>query len=106
VVAAAAEHGGAIPVVPLPRLSLHDGSLAPADLVGVQTPQAFAATTLLGAYRQAHADGFSGTDTASCLERYGDLAVLGVPGEPANLKITFPEDVTLAEELLSGVRRG
>ena len=41
VIDAAAEHGGAIPVVPTPRLSHRDGSVAPAGLVGVQTPQAF-----------------------------------------------------------------
>ena len=102
VVAAAAEHGGAIPVVPTPRLSRLDGSLAPDGLVGVQTPQAFRAADLLAAYRSADAEGFTGTDTAACLERYGDVDVVGVPGDPTNLKITFPEDVALAEELLRG----
>jgi 2-C-methyl-D-erythritol 4-phosphate cytidylyltransferase len=111
VLAAAAEHGGAIPVVPAPRLSRRDGSLAPAGLVGVQTPQAFRAEELLAAYRRADADGFTGTDTASCLEHSvdrggGDLTIVGVPGDPANLKVTFPEDVRLAEELISGARRG
>ena len=111
VVAAAAEHGGAIPVVPSPRLSLRDGSLAPAGLVGVQTPQAFRAEELLAAYRAADADGFTGTDTASCLEHSGaqgagDLSVVAVPGDPANVKITFPEDLRLAEELFSRAQPG
>ena len=106
VIAAAAEHGGAIPVVSSPRLSRRDGSLAPAALVGVQTPQAFRAPELLAAYRAADADGFTGTDTASCLERYAGVAVVGVPGDPGNLKVTFPEDLTLAEELLSAAKRG
>jgi 2-C-methyl-D-erythritol 4-phosphate cytidylyltransferase len=70
----------------------------------VQTPQAFRARELLAAYRQAAVDGFVGTDTAACLERYTDLAVVGVPSSPTNLKITFPEDVTLAEALLSRSR--
>jgi 2-C-methyl-D-erythritol 4-phosphate cytidylyltransferase len=100
VIAAAAEHGGALPVVPTPRLSRRDGTLAGRDLVGVQTPQAFAARELLGAYRQAAADGFVGTDTAACLERYTEVSVVGVPSTAANLKVTFPEDVTVAEELL------
>ena len=38
-------------------------------------------------------------------ERYTDLVVHGVPGTPANLKITFPEDLLLAAELLSGAGR-
>ncbi len=101
VIDAAAEHGGAIPVVAGPRLSRRDGSLAPAGLVGVQTPQAFAARELLAAYRQAEEDGYAGTDTAACLERYADLAVVGVPSTAANLKVTFPEDVALAEALLA-----
>jgi 2-C-methyl-D-erythritol 4-phosphate cytidylyltransferase len=100
VIDTAAEHGGAIPVVPVPRLSRRDGSLAPRGLVGVQTPQAFRARELLGAYRRADAEGFVGTDTAACLERYTDLAVYGVPSTSANLKVTFPEDVELAERLL------
>ena len=100
VIAAASEHGGAIPVVEVPQLSRGDGSLAPAGLVGVQTPQAFRAGDLLAAYRRADADGFVGTDTAACLERYADVAIVGVPSTSANLKVTFPEDLGLAEALL------
>lgn len=101
VIAAAAEHGGAIPVVPSPRLTHRDGGLAVPGLAGVQTPQAFRAAELLEAYRRADADGFVGTDTASCLERYGDVTLVGVPSTAANLKVTFAEDVALAETLLS-----
>lgn len=96
----AAAHGAAVPAVGAPGLSLLDGSPAPADLVGVQTPQAFRAAPLLAAYDSAAADGFTGTDTAACLERYSDLRVHAVPGEAANLKVTFPEDLALAEELI------
>lgn len=98
-IAAAREHGGAIPVVPLAQLLTTDLAPAPGPLVGVQTPQAFRATDLLAAYRRAEADGFDGTDTAACLERYADLAIAAVPSTPLNLKITFPEDVALAGRL-------
>lgn len=97
----AAEHGGAIPVVRKPRLSQRDGTVATAGLVAVQTPQAFGARELLGAYRQADRDGFVGTDTAACLERYTDIVVTGVPSTAANLKVTFAEDIALAEALLT-----
>jgi 2-C-methyl-D-erythritol 4-phosphate cytidylyltransferase len=101
VIDAAAEHGGAIPVVEYPQLSHTDGSLAPRGLVGVQTPQAFRARDLLDAHRQAQADGFVGTDTASCLERYTDVSIAGVASTTANLKVTFAEDIGLAEALLT-----
>ncbi len=97
----AAEHGAAIPVAAVPRLSHRDGMRAQAGLVGVQTPQAFRAQELLDAYRRADREGFVGTDTASCLARYGSSVVHGVPSTAANLKVTFPEDVALAERLLS-----
>ena len=83
------------------RLSHRSGSIAPAGLVAVQTPQAFRAGALLDAYRRAHADGFVGTDTAACLERYAEVTVVGVPSTAVNLKVTFPEDLDLAERLLS-----
>ena len=40
---------------------------------------------------------FKGTDTASC--QYADVSIAGVEAPATNLKITFPEDVTLAERL-------
>jgi 2-C-methyl-D-erythritol 4-phosphate cytidylyltransferase len=96
---AARDHGGALPVVPLTQVISTDGAPVPRDLVAVQTPQAFRADALLAAYRAADADGFEGTDTASCLERYGDLRIAAVPSTSGNLKITFPDDVSLAARL-------
>jgi 2-C-methyl-D-erythritol 4-phosphate cytidylyltransferase len=96
---AAREHGGAIPVVRLEGLLSVDGDLA-GELDGVQTPQAFRAIDLLAAYDRAEADGFDGTDTAASFARATDLPIVAVPGTPRNLKITFPEDLSLAERLL------
>ena len=42
--------------------------------------------------------GFEGVDTAETIERYSDLRVVVVPGDPRNLKITFVEDLYTAEE--------
>ena len=104
VIDTAAARGTAVPSVPAPGLSNRDGSRAPSGLVAVQTPQAFAARLLLDAYDAADADGFVGTDTAACLERYADTAITPVPGERRNLKITFAEDLLLAKELLDLIR--
>jgi 2-C-methyl-D-erythritol 4-phosphate cytidylyltransferase len=96
VIAAARERGGALPVTPLTEVLPADGR----ELVAVQTPQAFAARPLLEAYRRADAEGFEGTDTASCLERYApDVPVAAVRGSVRNLKVTYPEDVELADRL-------
>ena len=101
VIAAAAEHGGAIPVRHQQHLTAASGTdRPPSRVVAVQTPQAFLAGPLLEAYSRAERDHFVGTDTASCMERYTDLPVWCVPGDGGNVKITFPEDLFLAERLL------
>ncbi|WP_372729235.1 2-C-methyl-D-erythritol 4-phosphate cytidylyltransferase [Nocardioides sp.] len=97
--AAAAEHGGAIPVVELAGLMRRSAEAVTRALAGVQTPQAFRAPELLTAYGQASQDGFEGTDTAATLERYTDVAIAAIPSGPGNLKITFPEDLRLATHL-------
>ena len=97
---AALEHGGALPARPQPGLVTRDGRRHVTGLVGVQTPQAFRAGPLLEAYVRAGADGFTGTDTASCVAAYSDLQVRGVPAPATNLKVTFAEDLALAERLL------
>ncbi len=99
-IAAAREHGGAVPVVELPGLLGRDLHPVADHLAGVQTPQAFRAVPLLEAHRRAAADGYESTDTAACFERYADLPVVAVHGGAANLKVTFPEDLAVAEQLL------
>jgi 2-C-methyl-D-erythritol 4-phosphate cytidylyltransferase len=99
VVSTAREVGGAIPVVPVTHLLRLDHRLVTEQVGGVQTPQAFRAPDVLAAYRAASADGFEGTDTSACVCAYRDVEVAAVAGSPLNLKVTFPEDVALAEEL-------
>jgi 2-C-methyl-D-erythritol 4-phosphate cytidylyltransferase len=101
-VRAALEHGGGVPARAQPGLVTLDGRRHVTGLVGVQTPQAFRARPLTQAYARAARDGFVGTDTASCVAAYTDLRVHGVPAPATNLKITFPEDLVVAERLLRG----
>lgn len=102
VIRAARAEGGAIPVREQPDLTAIDGAADPAErLVAVQTPQAFEAAPLLAAYRRADEESFVGTDTASCIEKYADVPVACVAGTAGNIKITFPEDLFLAERLLA-----
>lgn len=107
VLRAAREHGGA-----LPGVRAHD-IVAVADdghtlagrvceaVVRAQTPQGFRARPLLAAYEQAAREGFLGTDTASCMERFSGLPVHWVPGDRHNFKITYPHDLVIAEQVLA-----
>jgi len=100
-IAAARAHGGALPVLDLPGLLRRDLRPVARGVAGVQTPQAFRAVPLLEAHRRAAEGGYESTDTAACFERYTDLPVVAVPSGATNLKVTFPEDLEVAERLLS-----
>jgi 2-C-methyl-D-erythritol 4-phosphate cytidylyltransferase len=112
VVAALAERPdarGAVPVItPADTVKrVRDGAvvetLARADLVLAQTPQAFDAEALRAAHARAEEVGLEATDDAMLLEAAG-YTVVTVPGEPGNFKITTRDDVARAEHLLA--RRG
>jgi 2-C-methyl-D-erythritol 4-phosphate cytidylyltransferase len=64
-----------------------------------QTPQAFLRKVLLECHFRARSEGFFATDDAMLLERYG-YRVGVVMGEPTNIKITYPEDLALAQRLI------
>ncbi len=66
----------------------------------MQTPQSFRYDLILRAHEQARAEGFSGTDDASLVERLG-IPVRVISGSRFNMKITTPEDLILAEALLN-----
>ena len=105
VVAAAREHGAALLAVRVrDTLKRVRGggvveTLLRDECWAAQTPQVFRRDWLAEALAKAEADGFLGTDDAQLVERLG-LPVRVVEGDPANLKITFPEDLVLAEARL------
>jgi 2-C-methyl-D-erythritol 4-phosphate cytidylyltransferase len=107
VLRATRDFGGAIPGLPREDLiEVADNGVdvlgpAPSRVVAVQTPQGFLAAPLLAAYEQAALDGFVGTDTASCVAAYTDIAVHCVDGDERNIKITYPHDLPLAEGVLA-----
>jgi 2-C-methyl-D-erythritol 4-phosphate cytidylyltransferase len=72
------------------------GLVARDDLVAVQTPQGFRASSL----RSAHVGEPEATDDASLVEAAGGKVVL-VDGWPGNLKITHALDLTVAGALLA-----
>jgi 2-C-methyl-D-erythritol 4-phosphate cytidylyltransferase len=64
----------------------------------VQTPQTFQSTLLKKAYKQPYTDKF--TDDASVVEQSG-VAITLIAGDHSNIKITFPEDIAIAEALIN-----
>ena len=80
---------GAVIIATLPR----------ERVVLAQTPQGFRYHVLKKAFDEATADGFSGTDEASLVERSGHQVAV-VMGSPRNIKITTPADLELAEYYL------
>ena len=72
------------------------------ELRAVQTPQAFRAEALRRAYADAAGDIAAATDCAQLVERTGGRVVV-VDGEPANAKVTGPDDLARAETRIAGL---
>jgi 2-C-methyl-D-erythritol 4-phosphate cytidylyltransferase len=95
--------GSAIPALPVTDsmrvLSARGSQPINRDMLrSIQTPQTFRGNVLLPAYQQEYIPSF--TDEATVVEHYGNEVSL-VPGERNNIKITTPEDLTIAAMLLS-----
>ena len=98
-----------IPVIPMVDTltvldTAPDGTLQDAGetvdrsrIFGAQTPQLFLSEDLKAAYSQGYDLSF--TDDASVARRYG-IPLSYIAGERFNLKLTTPEDLTLAEAIL------
>jgi 2-C-methyl-D-erythritol 4-phosphate cytidylyltransferase len=68
----------------------------------IQTPQAFEAKLLKKAFDMAYKNEKTDFTDESSLVHFFDLAeVLLLPGNPENIKITYPEDLRYAEFLLN-----
>ena len=108
----AREHPAVIPVLPVTDTlkvleKKADGTLVAAPEVvdrsriyGAQTPQIFHSELLKKAYTQGFDTLF--TDDASVARKYG-IPLTFAEGERLNIKITTPEDLVLAQAILSQV---
>lgn len=97
----------AVPAVDTPKRVYGgrvEATLDRASIWLAQTPQVIRRDLLLRALAAAAADGFTGTDDVSLVERLGQPVEV-VAGAPDNLKITHPGDLPLAEALLDLQRR-
>lgn len=100
----AVDFGSAIPVVPVRdslRIINQNGQNAILDretVRVVQTPQTFRSALIKSAFQQEYQPIF--TDEASVLEYSGESVSL-INGEEVNIKVTYPEDLILAENIIS-----
>ncbi|MFC2160311.1 2-C-methyl-D-erythritol 4-phosphate cytidylyltransferase [Acidobacteriota bacterium] len=98
-------HGAAIPVLPVSdTIKKIDGdrvsqTLDRKDLYRTQTPQGFSCEILRRALEGNMKNREMYTDEAALVENLGQEVFI-VPGDPSNLKITFPEDLKIAEALI------
>ncbi|HKW76288.1 MAG TPA: 2-C-methyl-D-erythritol 4-phosphate cytidylyltransferase [Terriglobales bacterium] len=108
------KHGGAIAGLPATDTikqveRVAEGAIITSTIprervVQAQTPQGFRYELIKRAFDSASADGFTGTDEASLVERLGE-SVWVVMGSARNIKITTPADMELAEFLLAQAQR-
>jgi 2-C-methyl-D-erythritol 4-phosphate cytidylyltransferase len=93
----------AMPVKDTIKVSNPDGTVLKTldreSLWQIQTPQTFRVNVIKEAYYRAAEDGYVGTDDASLVERLG-VKVHILPGSYTNIKITTPEDLSLANLFL------
>lgn len=100
----AEKDGSAIPVIPCSdsvRWVEENGNhpLDRSHIRLVQTPQAFLSRIILPAFSAEYLPSF--TDEATVVEHMGEVVNL-IEGDSGNIKVTRPEDLVLAEALLSG----
>jgi 2-C-methyl-D-erythritol 4-phosphate cytidylyltransferase len=105
VLAAAMESGAAFPALaPRDAVKRVEGnrlveSIDRSRIVLAQTPQAFSYELLARAHREAADAGLVGDDDAQLVAATGHLVTV-VEGEPANIKLTTPEDLAVVEALI------
>jgi 2-C-methyl-D-erythritol 4-phosphate cytidylyltransferase len=107
VFAACREHGAAALAEPvrdtLKRVSEEgfiNDSVARDQMYALQTPQIFARTLLERAYEAVFAQSLTVTDETSALHHIGQKVAI-VSNDDLNFKITFPNDLALAEFILA-----
>lgn len=106
VVAAAREHGAALPVLPVPdTIHIVEGDAIQStpdrrNLFAAQTPQAFRIDVLRDVVARAVKERADATDEAGLAAKYG-YTVRAVPGDSMNFKITRPEDLVMAERVMA-----
>ena len=110
--AAALKFGAAVPALEPVETQKEIGAgrkiarhLKRSDLAAVQTPQAFLFPQILEYHKkasQAKDRAAAFTDDTEIWDRYSDKKTRVIPGEPANIKITYPKDLNGVQNKKAG----
>lgn len=98
-------HDAVVPAVPVTDTLIRDvdagvdAILDRVHIAGVQTPQGFRLDLIRRAHAQARDRGFKSSDDGSLVLALGGK-VATVPGERTNLKVTFRDDLVIAEAII------
>jgi 2-C-methyl-D-erythritol 4-phosphate cytidylyltransferase len=109
VIDALGAHDAVVPAVPVTDTLIRevdsgvDAIMDRAHIAGVQTPQGFRLDLVRRAHKVARERGFKSSDDGSLVLALGEN-VATVPGERTNLKVTFRDDVVIAEAILRNGR--
>lgn len=99
------KHDAVIPTVAATDTLVHvrDGRVESvvdrASIARVQTPQGFRLDLIAKAHREAKARGFESSDDGSLVLALGE-PVFAIEGERINIKVTFRDDLAIAEAIL------
>jgi len=105
VIDALASHDAVVPAVPVTDTLIRemdagvDAIMDRAHIAGVQTPQGFRLDLIMRAHRVARERGFTSSDDGSLVLALAEN-VATVPGERTNLKVTFRDDLVIADAIL------
>jgi 2-C-methyl-D-erythritol 4-phosphate cytidylyltransferase/2-C-methyl-D-erythritol 2,4-cyclodiphosphate synthase len=107
VLAGLKENDGAVPAMPVTETLKRApqgriaGTVDRAGLWAAQTPQGFRYGPIREAHRRAAAAGLNHFTDDAAVAEWSGMAVIVVPGEQANIKLTTSEDMQLADRRLS-----
>jgi len=103
----AAEHGAAVLAVPM-KATVKEGAdgfvtqtLDRSKLWEIQTPQVMRPQLLRDGFKKVQEESLEVTDDVSIIEQLG-LPVKLTMGEYTNLKLTTPEDMVIADQIMAG----
>jgi 2-C-methyl-D-erythritol 4-phosphate cytidylyltransferase len=105
VIKALGEHDAVVPTIPATDTLVHvrDGRVVSvvdrASIARVQTPQGFRLDLIREAHQAAKARDFHSSDDGSLVLALG-RPVAAIPGERTNIKVTYRDDIAIAEAIL------
>jgi 2-C-methyl-D-erythritol 4-phosphate cytidylyltransferase len=100
------DHDAVVPVTPCVDTIVHtegeyvDHVVDRSHIVGVQTPQAFELSLIRRAHTAANNAGAIASDDGSLVLALGGVLAT-VEGERMNIKVTYPQDMAIAEAILT-----